>query len=794
MKFFACFFLSIVFFAQVSFSQSPTKGFELVNEKKYIEAEHIFRKAFNKNKELVPAFYGLALVFSAPDCSKLDLDSAYYFAVHAELIYNSLDKSDRDRIFKNYQVSISKIQAIRYAIAMDAYKKISPTDMDALKKFVRNYKNEKPAQRARDIIIEYEAFKDYNDNKPIDYYDNLVQKFPNNPKTDKAWKKLYSYYTADGEFLSIEQFEMYYRSFPFDSLITADKELYKFGQMNRCFDFVVDANRTKCSNYISKAAPRHSAFLVLQKVAKPYIDKKQWSRVSDIIKQQATYFGNDADFNSFAATINRVEVPTEARNLGPIINTVKGHEYSPVISANGKHLYFCGMNRADNLGNEDIFVSDKTDKGWATPVLLKQISSKTGNEAPETVSADETKIGLYYNGDIFYSEKTYAGWIPPKPISNVNTQGWDGDAVYTSDGRAMIFSSEGWSKQGVQFPAKDRKDGFDLYITFRTKTGWSTPLNLGTTINTPWCDRYPYLHPDGKTLYFCSEGHGSLGGSDVFKSTRLNDSSWVDWSEPVNLGKYMNSTGDDNGYKITTDGTKAYFSVNTNNNIDIFETDLPDAMRPEKVAMISGIIKDDNGRTLGADIKVEDLETGLEIANFSSDPITGAYVVILPMGHNYGFYISRQLYYPMSENINLQTKNEQVLVTKDLTLVSIKNMLEKNIPVIVNNVFFDTDKFELRMESNLELKRLIQLLQENVNLVISIEGHTDNEGNEDHNIQLSQNRANAVKEFLVSQGIDTFRIETSGFGSSKPIATNTSTENKQKNRRVEIRFLKKMEK
>src|ERR1035437_1818806 len=180
-------------------------------------------------------------------------------------------------------------------------------------------------------------------------------------------------------------------------------------------------------------------------------------------------------------------------------------------------------------------------------------------------------MGIYFNGDILSSEKTYNGWAPAKPIANINTPGWEGDAVYTSDGKAIIFASEGWQKRGVQFPTKNRKDGFDLYISFRTKTGWSTPLNLGTTINTPWCDRYPYLHPDGKTLYFSSEGHGSLGASDVYRSTRLNDSSWTEWSEPENLGKYINGTGDDNGYKISTDGSKAYFSVNINNNIDIFE-------------------------------------------------------------------------------------------------------------------------------------------------------------------------------------------------------------------------------
>ena len=783
-------FIFVVVISTLAFSQNPNKGFELVTQKKFAEAELTFRRSFKKMKDVVPAFYGLSLLFSHPEFSKLNLDSAYYFAKHAELIFNSQDKDTRERLQQKYDISLSKIQLLRYSIAANAFNKIDITNIDQLRKYVQMYKTEKSAQRARDIINEYEAFKDYNDSKPISYYENLLQKYPNNPKTIKAWKKVYDYYTGDGEFLSFEQFEMYYPKFPLDSLISRDKELYKFAYQNRCFDFVVDANRTKCLNYINKAAPRRSAYKVFQNLIKTNVDKKQWNKVIDDIKKVSASFDDDPDFRSLSATILRRETPSEPRNIGPPINTIKGHEYSPVISANGKHLYFCGMNRPDNLGNEDVFVSEKNLQGWSQPELLKQISSKAGNEAPETVSPDETKMGLYYNGDIYFTEKTYTGWIPPKPIPNINTSGWEGDAVYTADGKAIIFSSEGWSKVGPQYPAKNRSDGFDLYISFRTKTGWSTPLNLGATINTPWCDRYPFLHPDGRTLYFSSEGHGSLGASDVYKSTRLYDSSWVDWSEPVNLGKYINGTGDDNGYKISTDGTKAYFSVNSNNNIDIYETDLPGAMRPGNVAMISGIVKDENGKTLTAEIRVEDLQTGQEVATFSSDPITGAYVVILPMGRNYGFYIYRQAYYPTSENIYLNKKNEQLSISKDLRLISIKSLLEKGLSVTINNVFFDTDKFELRPESDLELKRLVQLLNDNPSLSISIEGHTDNDGNEEYNKQLSLNRANAVKQYLVSLGIAESKIESLGYGSSKPVVENSTIDNKQKNRRVEIRFRK----
>ena len=270
--------LLVILVSTVVLAQNPSKGFELLESKKYDEAEMSFHRSAQKIKDLVPSFYGLGLVLSNQNNSHQNLDTAYYFTTHAELLYNGLEKSDRDKLFKNYQLSIAKIQALRYAISVDAYKRVDATNMYDLKKYVFKYKNEKPAQRAREIITEYEAFKDYNDSKPIEYYDNLVQKYPKNPLTAKAWKKLYDYYTADGEFLSIEQFEMYYPTFPFDSLAVAEKEFYRFAKTNRCFDFVIDANRQKCRDYISKLAPKHSAFLVFQNIVKSAIDNKQWNK------------------------------------------------------------------------------------------------------------------------------------------------------------------------------------------------------------------------------------------------------------------------------------------------------------------------------------------------------------------------------------------------------------------------------------------------------------------------------------------------------------------------------------
>lgn len=771
-------------------AQNPAKGFELFNQKKTTDAQRIFLKALSKEKYQIPALYGLSLIFACDNPNFRNPDSAYAYASQAEAMINACDKKQREWLVDNFQLTVSKILALKYTIAADAFKYINQNDVEQLRKYAAKYKFEKTAQRARDMITEYETFQNYSDSQPIEYYEKLIDKYPENPNIGKPWMKIYDYYTADGEFLTLEQFEMSFLKFPFDSLIVREKDNYLFAKTYHCFDFVVDANRPKCREYIQKTAPKHTAYHVFQNLLKPYIDARKWDRVANEIKTYAGVFGSDPDFLALAATINRNDSVVEKKSVGNAINTPKGHEYSPVISANGKHLYFCGMNRHDNLGGEDIFVSEKTTNGWGEPQLLKEISTRAGNEAPEALSADETKMVLYYNGNIFCTQKTYAGWNQSKPMPDVNTSGWDGDAVYTADGKAVIFASEGWGKVGRQYPAKNRKDGFDIYIAFRTPFGWTKPMNLGPTINTPWCDRYPFLHPDGKTLYFCSEGHGSLGGSDVYRSVRLNDSSWTEWSEPENLGKYINTTGDDNGYKISTDGTKAYFSVNKANNIDIYELDLPRKMQPDKVTVISGVIRDENNLPITADITVENLETGEEVASFASDPITGEYVIVLPLGKNYGFYVSRSQYYPTSENIDLQGNSQELNIDKQIRLVSLKSMIEKGIPITINNVFFDTDKFDLRPESFLELKRLLAIVNDNPSVTVKIEGHTDNDGTDEHNNSLSLNRAGAVKQYLVHNGIADSRIEVYGYGSSKPLNQNESAAEKQKNRRVEVRFVK----
>jgi outer membrane protein OmpA-like peptidoglycan-associated protein len=334
----------------------------------------------------------------------------------------------------------------------------------------------------------------------------------------------------------------------------------------------------------------------------------------------------------------------------------------------------------------------------------------------------------------------------------------------------------------------------DIYVSEKTDKGWSEPINLGTTINTPFAERKPFLHPDGKTLYFSSEGHTSIGRLDVYMATRLNETSWTDWSEPKNLGKNINTGYDDWGYKISTDGTTAYYAAQNNEsgnqNLDIYSVPLPQQAKPEEVFIISGKVTDEKETPLEADLTWEDVTSGKLIGKLKSNPITGEYFIAVPFGKKIGYFASKEGYYETSNFIDLSTKNKTEKIRQDIVLVSIKKMIEEGQSVRLNNIFFDYDKFDLKEESFPELDRLLRFLNENKGVKVQIAAHTDDQGSDPYNQRLSENRAKAVLDYLVTKGIDKNRLKSVGFGEKQPIASNENEEGRAQNRRVEFKFIK----
>jgi OmpA-OmpF porin, OOP family len=293
-------------------------------------------------------------------------------------------------------------------------------------------------------------------------------------------------------------------------------------------------------------------------------------------------------------------------------------------------------------------------------------------------------------------------------------------------------------------------------------------------------------------MYFSSDGFYGIGGLDVFKTTRLNDSSWTEWSEPFNLGKDINTSGFDIAYKITTDGKMAYFSSNMPGGFggyDIYCVNLPQEAKPEKnVVTIKGKVTDEIMNPLDAEVKWLDINSGNNVGLLKSDPVTGDYIITLPVGKTYSYFADKNGYYSSSNEINLTDVIDYREMNVDIILYSIQNLIEVKKTIRINNIYFDFDKFELKSESFPELDRLISFLQNNPSLKIDIMAHTDSKGTEEYNLILSQNRANSVVFYLIEKGIDRNRLVATGYGESMPVSDNETEEGRAQNRRVEMKL------
>lgn len=558
-------------------------------------------------------------------------------------------------------------------------------------------------------------------------------------------------------------------------------------------------------DFIKENAPKERAFVALQWRVSKFIDSKMWDiAVKHYERYRPLFPEMDKRFERIIQLLKANEEKVILTNLGPGINT-DSSEYIPIISPDETDLFFTGYDRIDGSGGEDIFVSEKISGKWGKAKSIgKSINSAYSNEAAIGISADGNQLLLFGNfeeslghGDIFFIDKTTNGWSTVKHFPEpINSSDWECDAFLTSDGKAMLFVSE--RSGGIGAYKKKGKESelhyggnTDIYITTKTSYGWSEPINLGSVINTSYAERSPFLHPDGKTLYFSSDGHYGLGGLDVFKSVRLNEGSWTQWSEPVNLGKEINTTGGNYGYKISTSGNVAYFSADVAENTDIYSITLPKEVRPDAVATIAGKVTDASGNFLEAEIKWEDLSSGKNVGLLKSNPQDGTYFITLPLGKNYGYYAEKNGYYPVSKNINLEDRLNAANITENIILVSAETMKAKGISVRINNIFFDYDKFELKPESFPELERLVRFLKENPDAKVELSGHTDNVGTDQYNQNLSAKRAQAVVDYLIAQGCKKEFLKSKGYGKTKPTDTNETEEGRANNRRVEFSFLNK---
>ena len=598
------------------------------------------------------------------------------------------------------------------------------------------------------------------------------------PYSDSCWLTLRAITLED---TTLVAFTAFHNSYPIYAIADYKQADARMADAHNKFQ----SGAISIHQYIDLVAPAYPAYYRLQPLIRDDIKAKNRQGALSTAKAHQQAFGND---RRYAELVRILEEPEDksrtAVSVGAGVNTPDGNEYAPVIAADGSVLYFCGTKRPGNIGKEDIFISRKTSNGWGKAEPVAELNTADANEAPLSLTADGSTMIVFKNGKLLYSNRTKDGWGKLQPFpKKINISEWMGDAMITSDGKALLFAA-------MSKVPHEHQMSINIFVSLQQDNGeWGKPFGLGPQINTPRTDRSPFLHPDMKTLYFCSEGHSSVGGTDVFVSTRLNDRSWTEWSEPVNMGLSVNTAGNECWYKISTDGSLAYFSKRENKQNDLCQLAIPESFRPQPVVTVSGKITDVDGNPVTTMIQWEDLETQRLIGHTRTNPEDGQFFMVLPEGKNYGYYIYNEKLFPVSNNIDLRDTHQFMTMENNMEVTSIQEMIEKEIPITLNNLFFRTAEYTLLPASITELQRVATIIRQQ-GKPVEISGHTDNVGDDESNRILSEYRANAVRNYLVKLGVDKSLLTVRGYGETRPVATNSTPQGRQKNRRVEMKFIK----
>jgi outer membrane protein OmpA-like peptidoglycan-associated protein/Tol biopolymer transport system component len=481
----------------------------------------------------------------------------------------------------------------------------------------------------------------------------------------------------------------------------------------------------------------------------------------------------------------------KSENLGPAINT-QNHEYLPCLSVDGQTLIFT---RVVN-GNEDFYKSTKDKDGnWVTAQAITELNTNS-NEGAQSISADGKTIVFTAcdykdsNGscDLYISYLVGTNWSPPKNMGPVvNSISWDSQPSLSANGNQLFFASNRLGGFG----------GSDIWVSEKSITGvWQMPKPMPSPINDAYKSESPFIHPDGKTLYFRSDRKPGFGGFDLFMS-RLSPEGI--WSTPINLGSPINSSNDEGALIISLDGEFAYYAsdkldksgseigyVNYGKN-DIYRFKMPEQLKPGLVTYVKGKVIDQNTKNgLLAKIEIKTLGNNTSLVEMKTD-LDGSFLFCIPAGASYALNVSKEGYAFNSQNftLDLQKKAEPFYLEIPLQRL-LSGDLKSNKPIVLNNIFFDTGASNLRADSDFELDKLYELLNNNKQLKIQINGHTDDIGNESDNLKLSENRAKSVYEYLIKKGISSDRLNYKGFGESMPLVENKDAESRQINRRTEF--------
>ena len=525
-------------------------------------------------------------------------------------------------------------------------------------------------------------------------------------------------------------------------------------------------------------------------------------------------------------------------NMGDEINS-EYPDYSMVMTADASEIFFTSRRPNTTGGKKDEFIdayfedvyssNNFTKKGWTPAINMGEPINTVRHDAAVAMNPDGSKMIVYLDdkgdGNLYESVRKNNLWIKPKKLGDaISSPYHEASAWYSPDGKQLYFVSERpLTKKG---DAKDR----DIYIATLNDENkeWGNVERLPESINSTYNEDGIFVHPDGKTIYFSSKGHNSMGGYDVFKAVMQEDGTW---SLPENLGYPINTPDDDVFFVVAANGRDAYmtsFREDGFGDKDLYKITILGAkknpilsgedmllantsvairsvqLEPEigfsgsKLMILKGIVRDDETKnSIAANIELVDNETKQIIAEFKSDGKTGRYLVALPGGKNYGIAVKAEGYLFHSENFDVKqdASYKEVEIKIDLKRMDVGKS------IVLRNIFFDLNKFSLRNASEIELNRLITLMNENPTLEIEISGHTDSRGSAAFNKVLSKNRAKSVVDYLMNKGIKKDRLVFSGYGMDKPIKTDAEiakisrkTDKEaahQQNRRTEFKVLSK---
>lgn len=514
-------------------------------------------------------------------------------------------------------------------------------------------------------------------------------------------------------------------------------------------------------------------------------------------------------------------------NLGDKVNTAY-NEYGAVISADESVIVFTAR-RPNSTGGkidpglnenfEDIYISYKDENGqWTEAQNVGKPVNSDDHDANCGIAADGQRFVIYLgksgNGDLYESVLNGDEWSKPESFGKrINTDFHESSACYSPNGRTLYFVTNKPGGIGEH----------DIYYSQLDEKGkWGEPVNIGPVINTKYNEEAVYMHPDGKTLYFSSEGHSSMGGYDIFKS--IYDEKTGKWGEPINIGYPVNTVDDDVFFVISADGRRGYYTSQMKDSRGGRDLYMITFLGPEKpmvlnnedqliasqaapvkevviapavqiqeaqLTILKGVISDFlTKQPLEADIEIVDNQANKVIATFKSNSKTGKYLVSLPAGKNYGIAVKKEGYLFHSENFDIPNTAAFQEVEKNIELKQFK----VGNKIVLKNIFFDLDKATLRPESTAELNRLIKLMTDVPSLRIELGGHTDSRGSDTYNQQLSEKRAKAVVDYLTANGIDAKRLEWAGYGETQLVngcsnGVQCSDEQHQENRRTEFKVL-----